>query len=130
MFDAETRRQCAQRRGRKTVVAGSGTDDREFKRRLPGVDDQGTPSQGGKSGWPRAPCHVIAMAFDRETCRARERALRVLEQEYRGKWSNLAFDAPELVASILSVRGHDRGILSKKLEETLMSMTVRSACHQ
>lgn len=52
----------------------------------------------GKGGWLALPAMSISMALlARIAARGNRNAAR-LEREYRGKWGNLALDAPELVA--------------------------------
>jgi hypothetical protein len=52
----------------------------------------------GKSGWLALPAMSIAMALLARLAARGNRNAAMLEREYRGKWSSLALDAPELVA--------------------------------
>lgn len=72
----------------------------------------------GKSGWLGLPAMSIAMALTARLAARGNARCAVLEQEYRGKWSNLAFDAPELVAiDLVRAEAMLVGILNKRLEE-------------
>ena len=55
----------------------------------------------GKGGWLALPAMSIAMALLARLAARGNRNAAMLEREYRGKWSNLALHAPELVASDL-----------------------------
>jgi hypothetical protein len=52
----------------------------------------------GKSGWLALPAMSVAMALLARLAARGNSNAALLEQEYRGKWSNLALRAPELVA--------------------------------
>jgi hypothetical protein len=52
----------------------------------------------GKGGWLALPAMSIAMALLARLAARGNRNAAMLEREYRGKWSNLALHAPELVA--------------------------------
>ena len=53
---------------------------------------------GGRGGWLALPAMSIAMALLARLAARGNRNAAMLEREYRGKWGNLALDAPELVA--------------------------------
>jgi hypothetical protein len=72
----------------------------------------------GKSGWLWLPTMSIAMALTARLAARGNEPFAMLEQEYRGKWSNLAFDAPELVAiDLVRAEAMLVGIENKQLEE-------------
>lgn len=52
----------------------------------------------GRGGWLALPAMSIAMAVLARLAARGNRNAATLEREYRGKWGNLALDAPELVA--------------------------------
>jgi hypothetical protein len=53
---------------------------------------------GSAGGWLALPAMSIAMALLARLAARGDRKAAMLEREYRGKWGNLALDAPELVA--------------------------------
>lgn len=73
----------------------------------------------GKGGWLALPAMSIAMALAaRLAARGNAQCAR-LEQDYRGKWANLALDAPDLVAiDLVRAEALLVGLLNEKPEGT------------
>lgn len=71
--------------------------------------------QDGKGGWLALPAMSIAMALTARLAARGHARFAVLEAEYRSKWANLAFDAPELVAiDLVRAEAMLVGMLNKK----------------
>jgi hypothetical protein len=72
-----------------------------------------------KGGWLALPAMSIAMALTARLAARGHASCALLEKEYRGKWANLAFDAPALVAiDLIRAEAMLVGILNEKPGES------------